>query len=446
MTTNCGYCKLKKTWLLLVVGTLLTASNTFSAVVAAPRLFHDSLQPVLVELPPVAIPLWRSAGAAVKPTLILFSNDPLLQPVPAALAAQAKTLAMHATAPEIARSATILTANPQLLPAQTVSAALEAGLLSELYWILPPLKSGSKPDLKTFTGQLLDTGIATTEEVNSFVAIDDGFRGKIRGLPVTARFFSRQLDIKSDGPLLVHFDLSFFLGIYSDEVKTPILPLLSGFSETVRTFNWAPKAITISYAPGEGQIPLNFRFVGNLLAQLLRTPGMRKSGWPQEWQQFGQALYLATFMNTDEPPPIYRKLCQKDPQNADFQYALYRSLRPLKQAKEAFAALDRAVAINPAYGVEFQALSQSAEEASQHFAALEMTERAAKIFPDNPFIKIRQVELLIASNHANLALPILDQLERLPWSPTYNPEAGPALGALRARAVATPKQEPGPSR
>lgn len=424
---------------LMLCSVLFVAASTSSAALAAPRLFHEPLQPALVELPPEALPQWRSVGGA-KSLLILFGQDPLLQPVPAELKTQAKTLALNAPSQEIARSATILTADPLLLPEQTVSAALDAGLLGEICWILPPLKPGSKSDLKTFTKQLAGTGIATTEEANGFVEVDGGFRGKIRGLPVNVQFFSKQLNIKSDRPLVVHIDLGFLLDIYTDEVKTPILSLLSGFSETVRDFNWAPRVMTISYSPREGQVPLNFRFVGNLLAQLAKTPGLRESGWPKDWQQFGQALYLATFMKTDEPPQIYRELCQKSPNNGDFQYAHYRSLRPLKQAQEGFAALDRAVAIDPAYAMEYLTLSQTAENASQKYAAVEMTERAAKSFPDNPFIRIRQAELLIAAGHAGMALPILDQLDRLPWSPIYHSEIKPTLASLRAQAATSPKQ------
>jgi predicted Zn-dependent protease len=113
-------------------------------------------------------------------------------------------------------------------------------------------------------------------------------------------------------------------------------------------------------------------------------------------------------------------MVENDPQDASAHYDLYQSLRQFTQVDEAFEHLDQAVNIDPVYGVEYLILADLAMEKMRPVGAIKMLEKAADIFPENPFIEMSLADVMIRTGEKGKALTILTALQEIPWSTTYH--------------------------
>jgi len=70
-------------------------------------------------------------------------------------------------------------------------------------------------------------------------------------------------------------------------------------------------------------------------------------------------------------------------------------------------------------------------EKKQYQAAVAMIDSAIKALPDHPLIKLRKAQILMEMGNKKEASPLVEVLEKLPWSDFYYPSIRQALAKLR---------------
>lgn len=381
-------------------------------------LFKEPVTPAVYELASGGLATWRQ-HAEIKPALVLFSLHPFLDPLRNENVHGIKEFVRTAAPTELIRRTRLQTPDPILLPPQTTSAAIAAGLISELIFVQPSTQKMTEASLASFQQRTFDAGFLTAEEARALTLKDDTISGTVRGIP----FRTVHLDAlpKITGPVLVHIDLGYFKELYVNAIKTPAYPLIYKLISEIREADWSTLAVTLSYSNQEVDFSLESRFMIATLADVLYHPALLDGGIPASWTLRANALYAAemfaeskaqellaeaTLTNPDDPAAFY-----------DFSLVLFR----LKNNPEAFAALDQAVALDKGYARAYLDLTNAGMALGDKEQSLKLLSKAAASFPDNPFIRISRCDLLIRLGRGSEALPLLQQLQELPWSTVYHP-------------------------
>lgn len=400
-----------------------------SKVSTGSGLFHQPITPQLLELPDEALAYWRTA-AVEKPALVLFSFDPLLKPIPSSLQQQARKLALTGSPQQLRQHGSINTAEPLILPTQTVTAALDAGMFSKLYWIFPSKVPPEQLDLAKFRSQLLEKKIITAEEAAGINLLNGVYTGQIRGVPFEAVHYQRLRDIA--GPLVLHIDTGFFRGLYDNEIKTPLYNLLRDTVDSLRKRNWQPSVTTLSYSTAEGAVSLDVRFVISNLAELMQNPARLDGDMPKEWQLRSEALYAGDMYSQSKQQQLAQQLVQVAPNSAAAHYDRFQALFLDKRLEPALQALQRAVALDPGYAAAYLQLARIAAKEGKPNKALELLTPAEKRFPEYPFIPLQKAQLLTDIKQYAAAEKYLSKLPQQ-WSPIYHAKIPAVVTALQRR-------------
>lgn len=409
------------------------AATTQQSPSTTKRADHGkTITPLIMELPTEALATWRGFSDK-RPTLVLLSNNPFLQPIPDQISASALTLAKKGTTLELRRRGTSLTVAPLLFPDMTLTAALRAGFLARVIWVIPA-KIGAPPlSEEIFRKQLLEIGAATTAEAFSFRLKGGALSGQIQSVPflVTPE---ESLPALAE-TVLLHIDLSYFQPLYQGEIKTPLYPLLAGTLSRIRRADWPVAAVTISLSNLEGGIPLASRPVGADLAAFFRDPSLTESSLPEKWRERANALYLENFFLKERIREIYLKLESAAPADPSIKYALYALARQSNEGEKALNYLRQAVHLDPVYAREYLDLATLAEEKNLPDQSLRMLESARAAFPDNPFIPLRMTDTLLNHKEYKAATQLLARLAKESWSPIYYPRMPALLAELSTMAT-----------
>jgi hypothetical protein len=376
-------------------------------------LLHDSIELEHYELPFQALQKWYTFRD-VRPALLLYSNDPLMQPASATIQ---KSL-MERLAGQDQEALRYDSPDPAIMPKMALHAALEAGLFSAVYWMMPTQVDKSELSVESFRTQMVKVGGMTDEEAKTLTLRDGVFSGSVRGLPFHA--LHPQAEVKIPGPAVLHFDLSYLAPLYQGEIKTGIYSLVYQALKQLRDQQVEATFASVSYSQVSGEIPLSSRFLGDVLAQLIKKPVMLDEKLPQAWQQRANALYLPEMFISKQSRNLLLQLAQANPEDPSLHFALYEVSRELKATTgAALGHLAEAVQRDPVYGLEYLTLASVAREKGLPYEAQRMLRLAFEANPGNPFIALNLAQALINARHGASAIPLLEQLLQLKWSTVF---------------------------
>lgn len=409
--------------LLTFVLTLLgcdTNSENHKEQPAAPAettvLLQQPVKAVRFETATEALTLWRETAAA-KPALLLASKNPQLQPIPDQISNRALATAQKASLEEIQRTGLATSVDPVILPNMALSAALDAGFFSKVFWVLP-VSPGTKVTLEPFLKKLLELGDINQMEADSFHQEGNLFVGTIRGIPFIVSLLEQIPEIST--PVILHFDIGFLGESYQNEIRTPLYQHTYKTLKHLSTLNLPTIAATISQSNLTGEVSLGARFLGPLIARLIKDPTLLDAPLSDSAKLRNRALYLINFFKKEEVLALYRKMVETNPQDASARYDLYQTLRQFNDPDKIFAALAEAVKLDPVYAVEYFDLADLALEKNNPLGALKMRRIASGFFPENTSLDIGIAELLIATGQPEKAKEILAELRKRPWSRVYH--------------------------
>lgn len=392
-----------------------------------PILFHESLEPQIVEEQANALRYWKQ-HAQQKPVLIVFSAK-VMRLLPDVLQKEAGKLLTEGRDAELFRRVARPVADQILAADYGLPLAMNQGWVAHVVWVVPLEKNAQLMSLTEFK-KVLGQGaggwgpgdLDTLKERG-----DGGYAGVLAGVPVEVVSVDRLPSITA--PVLVHFDSGFFATIYKNEVKTPLSVMLIDHFKQIAERKYKTLGVTVSRDNQSFEVPLSMRFLGEDIADYIvnserirqLTPAMKLRA---------EMRYLDSFF---QPDVILKKavaLVEMDNNDADSHYAMYRALRQSHQLDQGFAALDKAVQLDPVYADEYIELVNHAEQKQQHEAALKILDKAILALPDNQLVRLRQAQLLVRLERWNEAVGIMVGLQKLPWSEFYYPSVRQDLDAM----------------
>ena len=415
--------------LLFSILTTVSAAEATSATITAATspLLHAPTTLQRYETPTQALLQWYALRDA-RPTLLLYSNDPLLQSTDPAI--QEKLLERLADHDQAALR--FDNANPALLPEMTLRAALDAGLFSAVYWVMPTSGEMSGLSVEAFRTQMGQFGAASDAEVRSFTMRDGVISGTIRGVPFHA--LHPQAAIAIRGPAVVHFDLSFLSPLYKGEIKTPIHALIFQSLKHLRDQRVKALSVSFSYSQVDGKVSLGSRFIGDVFNQIFKQPEILDKQLPTAWQLRANALYLRKLIMAQKARDTLLQLKNVNNEDPSIDYALYKVSREIKTERQAaLGHLAKAVQGDSVYALEYLILAPVANEKRFHDEALRVLRLAHEALPDNPFVTLELARALIANDQSSNAEPFVRKLLELNWSAFFYPDMKKSLQKMLAK-------------
>ncbi len=426
-----------------------TINKTTSAPVFEPleptNLLNEPTPVHVFESTAEALTIWRQ-GAQEKPTLLLLSNNPHLTPVPKELRRAAVILVNNAKPEDIQLASTDRNPSTLILPGMATDIALRSDWFREIAWALPLRDPTVVLDLQKFKDQLINAGIASEVELETFTLNEQILNGSLRGVPMRAAALPLIKDL--DGPVIVHIDLSYFQPIYKNEIATPLLDIIFQTIQTLKKMRLETLAVTFAYGHRDSQIALDVRFLGEIISYLIEDPLRLDKDIPLNWQRQRDALYLANFFQKDKIRELHEAQEKDEPESAYIKFNLYRSAAEHKEGAKALDYLAQAVKLDPMYALEYLDLSNMAYEKKRPDQALRMLKLAAEVFQEDPFLKIQMAQLASELGQKEMSLKLVEALRDLEWSTIYYPQMQQYLLELTAFIQGDPTssqigQEPG---
>lgn len=380
------------------------------------KLLQEPIEAVLVETAAEAIPTWRKYAKA-KPTLVLLQKNPLLQQIPMAEQDQVRQLTMNGVREDFARKANTISAAATMYPNMSLSTALEQGFFSRVVWVLP-MSPAAELSLESFLQKMLSMGDLTQAEASTFSANEDGFSGKVRGIPFFVTTLKNLPTIKN--PTVIHLDMSFFATNYLNEIRTPLYKYSRETLSKLQALELQAFAITICQANLFGGISLRTRFLGKHIQGIIQNPDRLRVKLDKTNSLRNEALYLENFFRKNEVLSLNQKLVEIAPEDPAAHYDLYQTLRQHQQTNLALSHLKKAADLDPVYAMEYLTLANLGVDKRLASGTIDMLKNAQIYFPDNIFIKLNLAQIYAETgNHAD-SVKILNELKQLHWTPTYH--------------------------
>lgn len=389
-------------------------TKTAHAPAAVKQLLSEPIEATRVELPSEAPPYWRGAAGDSRPALILLSMHPFLLPLAEEQRAEVTQLIASAPADDFIKRGSYYRTDPALLSTQAVSAALEAGLFSELVWVFPSTTPPEQMVLDTFRQQMVETGFLTEAE-SAGLQLDGGsFFGIMRGIPFRATPSTALPQLEK--PAVLHLDLSYFKGLYKSEIKTPLYPLLLQVAKQIQSLKLMVHGVTLSFSTLERQMALETRFLVNRFAEILADPTLLDKKLPLNWSLHSEALYTINFFMESKVTELYQQAIKEAPLDPAILYGMALRQQRNKDLAASLKLIDLAALQDPGYALEYVVLAERAAEAKDFNNATMLLEKTQPYFPFDPFITLQLAGYHLEAQRFAEARDQLAALKNLNWS------------------------------
>lgn len=369
-----------------------------------------------VELSPEALAVWRQY-AEQKPTLLLFSAQPMLVPPPPDLVATVDAFASSAPPGELARRSYPKNPDVLLMPDMTLDIALRRNWFGRVAWALPFHNPEQPLPVDAIRKQLRDGGVISAAEAATIQGSTERIQGVLRSTPVEMATLDKLGAFT--GPVVIHIDQSYFKNLYKNDIATPLLNLVFETLTKLRERKAPVLAVTFCHGNLDERIALDVRFVGEVVARLFAQPHMFEQPVPVNWERQGQILTLYNLFQKEKARELALAQEQDLPKSAWVKFNLYQSAAAHKEGDRALDYLARTVRLDKTYAMEYLTLADMAYESKRPDEALRMLKLARAVFPDNPEIQLRIARLSAELGDRQAALRMVRQLQALPWSPVY---------------------------
>lgn len=389
--------------------------------------FREAMEPILYELPSGALATWRDF-APLKPALILFSSHPLLLPLYEEDRRDIRNLILNAPHQEIVRRSRLWSADPLFLPPQTISAAIDAGLFSELIFVFPTDKNGEEVSLAAFRNQAMAAGFLTKSEAQALTLNEGIISGSVRKTPLRVAHPLRLPKLLK--PTIIHLDLSYFEKLYINEIKTPVYDLIHATILDIKDAAPPTLAVTLSYSNQEATYGLESRFMINDLAAILRNPQYLDTTAPASWSLRASSFYFATMFSESKADELTLQAAKANPDDPAALFNLAVLHLKQKRSAEGFAALDKAVALDRGYALAYLDLAMNGRAMGEKEKSIELLRKATEAWPENSISRVDLAYLLLENDHRKEAAALLQELKKLPWSVNLHPQIPGFLNAL----------------
>jgi tetratricopeptide (TPR) repeat protein len=226
--------------------------------------------------------------------------------------------------------------------------AIREGMIKALYWALPDALLTGDSLLKQFKDHLVETlGRVSIEDLESFKVQKGVIKGKIYGIPLIVCKLSDLPSFRE--AVILDIDVDYFdPPMEEGRVGTPsiwpeeMVALLR--AKRIRT-----DIVSICYSVKGGYLPLEYKFLGDDLADLLKRSGDRSPHLIQIRKHKRSGHVFRSKKMDEEAAQEFQKALTLDPQDASLHYGLGMVYRHLGKVDEASVELSQAIALDPIY-------------------------------------------------------------------------------------------------
>ncbi|PLY00109.1 MAG: hypothetical protein C0623_07960 [Desulfuromonas sp.] len=392
----------------------------------AKSIFNEPMPAHTFELPSAALQVWRHTRS-VKPALVLLSIHPFLDPIATERKNDITDLIRTGDADIFRRRGSYYRVNPALVPTQALSAAINNELFSELIWVTPTRAGIDEISLEVLRDQLVNAGFLSEAEGESLFYADGVTSGTVRGLPFRAVHPDAMPEL--DKPIVLHIDTGYFKGLFKNEVATPLYDILHQTVQRIMQNEWQVYATTLSWSTEELMFSLDVRFIITALAKMIEDPNLLQN-MPQGWKLHADAMYMGNMYMESKAQDLIAEAAIAAPDDPTIVYALSRIRFQQGRADEAFTLLDKAMQLDHGYAAAYLQLADTNIKNGHLKKALELLRKAIKAYPENPFLKIREADILIRMKQTDQAITAINGLQLLPWSPYFHGNAAANLNDM----------------
>lgn len=157
------------------------------------------------------------------------------------------------------------------------------------------------------------TSLPTPVRRRTNFRLDDGI---VRGRRDFTRYRLGPLSLSGEwpkGPCVV-VDTGFFLPLYKDEIRTPMIPLVMRLAATLHQAGVTPAEVRIVDRKEAQDFPLEFGFLAGLLRDLFASPESFRENVPRSWSLLSEARHDVTLFQPEAAAERLEKiLADPDP-------------------------------------------------------------------------------------------------------------------------------------
>lgn len=322
-------------------------------------------------------------------------------------------------------------------PDNFVLAAFRLGVVRELWWVIPSKQAVPAGEFDRFKGWLRVAFGLPSEFLDGLRHDGQEMRGTFRGLPVRLVTLSNLPAFA--GPALVAIDAEYFVRIYENPVKEPMVGLLGGFFATLRDRKIEARGLTVSSSFANGRVPMAFAYLGGWLRDYLAAPDRFQQGPPEAWVTQSHIESLDFMLARDEALETAERLAGLQPASAQpwfFRAQVSANRLEPDEVKEFMAETVRR---DPAYREGYIALAATFEERERRGEARAVLEAGCARFPDDLGLGLALIDFHLRQASFSAAATVAEGLGKR--RPGYAEVAAVRAFALRAAGNATGAEE-----
>ncbi len=188
-------------------------------------------------------------------------------------------------------------------------------------------------------------------------------------------------------------DPGFFLALYKDEVRTPMIGLVMKWVKTLRAAGVDPPRAWIVDRNRELDFPLEFGYLPGLVREALDNLAAFRDALPETWERLDRAQYLAFFAQTDEALREYAAVARASGLPAASYQAAQLSFRH-RDIDAGVAYLEAAGRKDPDYARGFLVQGFNLGSKGELGAAEKVLRAGRRLFPGNEMISIAFARVL----------------------------------------------------
>lgn len=227
--------------------------------------------------------------------------------------------------------------------------AYQLGIADSIYWVVPVKGTPSAEELAGFKKYLIESSAPSLRgEFEKLELVPPYLVGKLGGVPLTIGSLS---DFKpaSDAAVLVDIDLDFFFDLYKNPVAESYLEVLGKFVRYLQEKGMNDKLTSIAFSQHGGDFPIEQRYLGVLLKQMLANPTLLDGAAPPAWQLKAEATHEEYFRQYDKAIALYLEIIKIEPKNADAYFSLAMNQLASEDVEAAVKSMTTAYRIDDAY-------------------------------------------------------------------------------------------------
>jgi len=183
-------------------------------------------------------------------------------------------------------------------------------------------------------------------------------------------------------------DAGFFIPLYKDEVRTPMVPLVLKLVATLKNASVRWETVRIINRNSDPVFPLEFGYIPDLLREVLSDPNRFRDSIPEPWAQLDRAQYMAFFGQVEEASRGYEALFRMGIPAAAWYQAATLSFRGGGDLSEGIRYLAEAAKRDKAYSRGFLVQGAAFWDRGNLPAAEQVLRKGRELFPENSLVTI----------------------------------------------------------